>query len=280
MQYNREAAFAALAGFAVFFVLAVGGTRPAVAQQSSPLIGPLSAPAPVPSAPSGGPQIILTPYLWLAGINAAINTPLARAPVVNSSVGAFQLLGHLDGVPFLGSAEIRDGPFSLLGDVIHLPVGTDITTHNVLFQGGNAALTVNVGTAVFLYHAIDQPVQELDAGLGFRAWGVSSQLTLNGRLLPTVGLARDAGWADPLIAARYHREFGNGFGLTAYGDVGGFDVSAAHVDWQVLGTIDYALRPWATLRLGYRSLNVSASGSVLGYNVHMKGPILGASFRF
>ena len=51
-----------------------------------------------------------------------------------------------------------------------------------------------------------------------------------------------AGWTDPLIGARYHRELGNGWGLTAYGDVGGFGV-AAHTDWQVLGTIDYSLNP-------------------------------------
>jgi hypothetical protein len=55
---------------------------------------------------------------------------------------------------------------------------------------------------------------------------------------------------------------------------------AAHVDWQVVGTLDYTLKPWGALRLGYRSLNVTASGSDFGYNVHMKGPILGATFRF
>ncbi len=40
--------------------------------------------------------------------------------------------------------------------------------------------------------------------------------------------------------------------------------------------------PWLDLRTGYRSLNVSyqASGSPLGFNVHMKGPIIGATLRF
>ncbi|MGH7114417.1 MAG: hypothetical protein ACREE9_07965 [Stellaceae bacterium] len=229
----------------------------------------------------GGPQILVTPYLWLAGINSAIKTPLPRVPEVNSDVGAFQLLGHLNGVPFMGSAEIRDGPFSLLGDVLHVPVGTNITTRNVFYQGGSAALTTNTGTALFLYHALDQPAQELDAGLGFRAWGFSSGLTLNGRLLPTANVTRTAGWADPLIAVRYHRDLGNGWGLTAYGDVGGFSVGA-QIDWQLIGTVDYALKSWATLRLGYRSLNFNyqASGGDLGFNVHMKGPILAASFRF
>ncbi len=267
-----------LAIFAFTAAAIVAAGHPAAAQQSPALLGP-PTPPPAPSGPAGGLQVIVTPYLWLAGVNTAISTPLARAPVVDTSVGAFQLLGHLNGVPFMGSAEIRDGPFSLLGDVMHVPVGTNITTRNVFFQGGNASLTTNIGTAVFLYHAVDQPVQSLDGGVGFRAWGVSSGLTLNGALLPTTSVNRTAGWADPLIAARYHRELGNGFGLTAYGDVGGFGV-AAHVDWQVVGTIDYALKPWVALRLGYRSLNVTASGSNLGFDVHMKGPILAANFRF
>jgi hypothetical protein len=253
--------------------------RPAWAQQSPPLLES-PPPPPAPSMLAAGPQVLVTPYLWLAGINTAISTPLARAPVVDTSVGAFQLLGRLDAVPFMGSAEIRDGPFSLLGDVLHVPVGTNITTRNLFFQGGSASLTTNIGTAVFLYHAVDQPVQSLDGGVGFRAWGVSSNLTLNGGLLPTTSVSRAAEWGDPLIAARYHRDFGNGFGLTAYGDVGGFGV-AAHVDWQVIGTLDYALKSWAALRLGYRSLNVNyQGGGNLGFNVHMKGPILAATFRF
>ena len=53
-------------------------------------------------------------------------------------------------------------------------------------------------------------------------------------------------------------------------------------DWQVIGTIDYALNSRINLRLGYRSLNFNyqASDSDLGFNVHMKGPILAATFRF
>lgn len=279
MRHTRQTMATAVKGLAVTLAVIWIGVPSAGAQQSPALLGPPLV-APAPAVPVSGPQVLVTPYLWLAGINAAISTPLARAPVVDTSVGAFQLLGHLNAVPFMGSAEIRDGPFSLLGDVIHVPVGTNITTRNIFFNGGNASLTTNIGTAVFLYHAVDQPVQSLDTGLGFRAWGVSSRLTLNGGILPTTTVNRSSEWADPLIAARYHRDFGDGFGFTAYGDVGGFGV-AAHVDWQVVGTLDYALKPWAALRLGYRSLNVNyQGGGNLGFNVHMKGPIIAAAFRF
>jgi hypothetical protein len=259
--------------------------RPAGAQQAPapsepPPLVPGGAPPPQSSVASGL-QVIATPYLWLAGINAAISTPLARAPTVNASVGAFQLLGDLDAVPFMGAIEISDGPLSLLGDAFHVPVAIGITTRNIFFSGGTASLITNQGTADLLYHVLAQPTQSLDAGIGFRAWAFTAGLTLNGRIARTVSVTQFAEWGDPLIAARYHYDFGNGLGLTAYGDVGGFGVGA-HVDWQVIGTIDYALKPWVALRLGYRSVNFDYTTSVgsIGFDVHMKGPIFAATFRF
>src|ERR1700731_3865972 len=104
-----------------------------------------------------GMQFFVTPYLWLGGIDATTKTPLQRVPEVNSSVGPFQLLGHLDGAPFMGSFEVRQGPLGFLGDVLHVPVSIDITTRNVLVQGGNAALKTNMGTGLVLYRLLDQP---------------------------------------------------------------------------------------------------------------------------
>jgi hypothetical protein len=226
------------------------------------------------------PQVFVTPYLWLPGIDTRIATPSALVPDVNSSVGAVDVLGHLDGIPFMGSAEIREGPIGFVGDVVYAPVATHITTRNIFFQGGRAALTMVAGTGIALYRVLEEPVQQLDAGFGFRAWEFASDLTLNGRLLPTVSGSRSASWSDPLLALRYHRDIIDQWGLTAYGDVGGFGVGA-HFDWQVMGTLDYALSPSAVLRLGYRSLNFNYSGaSGRGFNVNMNGPIMAATFRF
>lgn len=293
MRRTRQSMVTLFKGLAIMLGAIWIGAPSAWAQQYStpgeaPVAVPppptLGAPTPVPpvSYPPGyasGLQVIVTPLLALTNVNTSINTPLARAPVVNTSVGVGQLLGHLDGVPLMGALELRDGPFSFLGEVLHVPLSTNITTRNVFFNGGNASLTTNIGTAALLYHFLDEPLQSIDAGVGFRSWGVSSKLTLNGGILQTRIINRQSDIDDPLIVARYHRDFGNGFGLTAYGDVGGFGVSA-HADWQLLGTIDYALKPGVALRAGYVSLNVSAGGGALGYVVHLKGPIIAASFRF
>src|SRR5215469_12395423 len=232
------------------------------------------------SAP-GGYQFFVTPYLWLASVHATTLTPLAREPQVNSSVSTVDLLSHLDGAPFMGSFEARYGALGFLADAIHLPVSTKITTHDIFFQGGDAALKADQGTGIALYRFLEDPVQFADAGLGFRAWGFSSRVALNPGLLPGVAVNPGGGWADPLIGARYHRDLGNGWGLTAYGDVGGFGVGA-HTDWQVLGTVDYSLNPSWNLHLGYRSLNFDITGSQgrFGFDVHMRGPIFAGTSRF
>jgi hypothetical protein len=261
-----------LAGLVVALALAVVGTQPSHAQDAT-----------LP----GGFKIFATPYLWLAGINTTIQTPLERAPTVNSDVSAFGLLTHLSAVPFMGSIEIRDGPIGLLGDALRVPLGTGITTPRDLFSGGHAELLTNTGTAMLLYRALEQPTQYADLGVGLRAWAFTANLTLNPGILPGASATRQASWGDPLIGGRYHIELPSGFlpsgfGLTSYGDVGGFGVSA-HSDWQLIGTVDYTPTPWINLHLGYRSLNfdyTQSSGFNLGFNVHMKGPILAATFKF
>jgi hypothetical protein len=219
--------------FAVFASIAVTASAPHAASAQD-----VSAP--------GGYQFLVTPYLWLASVHATTMTPLEREPEVNSNVSTIDLLSHLDGAPFMGSIEARYGPLGFLADAIHLPVSTDITTHDIFFQGGKAELKANTGTGIALYRVLEDPVQFADAGLGFRVWGFSANLSLNPGLLPGVSVTRSAGWTDPLIGARYHRDLGNGFGLTAYGDLGGFGVGA-HTDWQLIGTVDYAISSWINL---------------------------------
>jgi hypothetical protein len=265
---------------------------PALAPPPAPAYPPPAAAAPVlvapPALPSGAPgfisglQLIAYPYLWLAGLNMAITTSLQRAPQVNISIGPGEILGDLNNVPFMGAAELRYGPFGVLADALHIPLGVPITTRNIFFSGGTTGVVQSTVTGDFLYRLLDQPVQTIDAGLGFRFWDISTDTILNGRaFIPTISVSRSGSWTDPLIAARYHRDFGNGFGLTAYGDVGGFGI-AAHADWEIIGTLDYTLKPWLDVHLGYRSLNVSYSANErpLGFNVHEKGPIIAATLRF
>jgi hypothetical protein len=261
-----------LIGLFVGLALIGAGTRSAGAQDATQ---------------PGGLQFYATPYLWLGGVHETIQTPIPRAPSVGVDISAIDLLEHLSAVPFMGSLEIRDGPIGLLGDALHIPLGTGITTPRDLFSGGHAELVQNTGTAMLLYRALEQPTQYADLGVGLRAWAFTATLTLNPGILPGASATRSASWGDPLIGGRYHIDLPGGlvptgFGLTGYGDVGGFDLGA-HTDWQLIGTIDYTPAPWVNVHLGYRTLNFSytASGGFnLGYDVHLRGPLLAATFKF
>ena len=162
------------------------------------------------------------------------------------------MIDHLTWVPFMGQAEFRSGPYGVVFDYIHAPLKSGISTRNILFGGGTGDFTLNTGSAVFLYRVLALPDQNADIGLGFRAWGLDGEIALNQlrRRLPPVTIANGLSWADPLISGRYHFDFGNGLGATASGDLGGFGVGA-HFDWQLLGTIDYALRPGLDLHAGF-----------------------------
>ncbi len=249
-RVGASRAWSALTAFVAALALIGAGTPPACAQDAT--------------AP-GGLQIFATPYLWLGGIHETIETPIPRAPSVSADISALDVLEHLSAVPFMGSLEIRDEPFGLLGDALHIPLGTGITTPRDLFSGGHAELIQNTGTALLLYRFAEQPTQYADFGVGFRAWAFTANLTLNPGRLPGASANQMATWGDPLIGGRYHIDLPSGFlpsgfGLSAYGDVGGFGVSA-HSDWQLIGTIDYTPTPWLNLHLGYRTLNFSYTAS-------------------
>jgi hypothetical protein len=266
-----------------------GLAAPSPVLAPSPPAAPPPAAAPVLVAPPGalgfmsGVQVIAYPYLWLAGLNMTFNTPLARAPQLDISAGAGEILSNIHSMPFMGAAEVRYGPFGVLADGIHVPLVVPINPpRGIFFSGGSSAVVLDVATGDALYRVLDQPWQTVDAGLGFRYWGASTVTTLFGRpLVPTQQTNASGSWTDPLIAARYHRDLGNGFGLTAYGDVGGFGI-AAHSDWEVIGMLEYAWSPALTFDVGYRSLNVaySASKRPISFDMHLKGPLLGLTLQF
>jgi len=224
-------------------------------------------------------QALVTPYLWVPWTDVGVNPSNPRLSGASGTVGLDQLVSHLSWVPFMGAAEFRNGPYGVLLDYLHAPVRTGIKTRNILFGSGSSGSTVDTGGAMFLYRPIAEPDQYLDVGAGVRVWGFDGDISLNQGLLPAVNITNGGAWADPLIAARYHRELGNGFGATVYGDVGGFGLGA-HVDWQVIGILDYALRPGIDLHAGFRSLNFNISAPRAGLNVNMYGPMLAATFRF
>jgi hypothetical protein len=237
-----------------------------------------------PPTNSTGIEVLVTPYLWMPWVSANVHPSIARLPGLPSTSGtvdAGTVISHLTWVPFMGEAEFRSGSYGIITDYIHAPFKAGIDTPNLTFGGSNEGLTLNIGTGMFMYRLFSDPNQYLDIGAGLRAWGIGGDLSLNQRLLPVplapVSVSKGGAWVDALAGGRYHAELGNGFGATAYGDIGG---GGASLDWQAIATLDYQVQPGFDVHAGFRTMNFNQSGSLSSFNVHMYGPILAATFHF
>jgi hypothetical protein len=251
-------------------VTVVGGTD-ALAQQAN-------SPPPQPS-PLADIEVLVTPYLWLPWVSSTVRPADTRIGSASSTVDPGTLISHLTWVPFMGAAELRVGAFGLALDFVHAAVKAGAGTPGILFSGATAGLTEDSGTAMFFYRSFVQSDQYVDVGLGVRAWGLDGNIALNQGAAPAVSVVNGVSWADPLVGLRYHRDFGNGYSATAAGDIGGFGLGA-HIDWQLVGTIDYALSSWIDLHGGFRSLNYSFGAPRADLHQHLYGPIISATFRF
>lgn len=226
-----------------------------------------------------GIEVSVTPYLWLPWVSVGARPADRRIPSATSNIDPGELYGHFTWIPFLGEAEFRRDAAGLVIDYIHVPLRAGRNTRGILFNGATANLTLDTGTAMFLYRPLRQKNQYVDVGLGVRAWGLGGQIALNQGALPAVEVANGLSWADPQIAVRYHRVLGHGYSATAYADFGGFGLGA-HYDWQLLGTIDYAVSRWIDVHAGFRSLNFSYGAQRANITLNINGPIFSANFRF
>lgn len=265
-----------IAGTVAATLILVAGPA-AHAQQA---IGPPAQPALLPPAPLGSNvEVSATPYLWFPWVSLRIRPSDTRIPTASETIGPGTLYDQLTWLPFMGTAEFRTGPYGLVLDYMHVPLRAGIGTRDILFSGATSGLTMDIGTALLLYRPLVDPIQYVDVGLGVRAWGLAGDITLNEGLLPAVSVSNGLSWADPLVAVRYHRELGNGFSATASGDVGGFGLGA-HIDWQLVGTIDYAVNSWIDAHAGFRSLNFNYGAPHADFKFSGNGPIIGVTFRF
>ncbi len=224
-------------------------------------------------AQTAGWEFAASAYLWMAGMHGKVHS--GPADGARFDVGFGKIITSLDGVPVMASAEVRNGRFALMTDLIWLRLKDDLETRGVLFDDGSVRMsTVEFGFIGF-YRAVDGPRIKLDAGGGGRLWSVKTRVKLNPGLL--AGRSDEIGdtFVDPVVALRAIIGFTDDWSMTVYGDIGGFGVSSK-LTWQALATINYRVNSWADVRLGYRYIAVDRSK----IDVSLRGPILGGTFRF
>ena len=100
-----------------------------------------------------------------------------------------------------------------------------------------------------------------------------------GGLLGRTNFSDGDTWVDPMIGAKARLNISDGFYLTGWGLVGGFDVGS-DLTWDAMGAVGYEATNSVSLIAGYRALGVDYSSGPFLFDVVESGPIVGASIKF
>ncbi len=224
-------------------------------------------------------QFYFTPYLWISGVTGTTSTRNPNVPAQTATMSFGTLLSHLNSIPLIGAFEARYGRFGLLVDLEVVSLKSSVATQGPAFSGGTVRVTELISTELATYRVVASDKQTLDLGIGVRPIAYWTKFSFNPGTLPGFSSSPSISWAAPLFGGRYHFDLSTRFGLTAYGDVGGFG-AGSNLTWQALGTVDYRYNRWLVLRAGYRYLHIDYNGNVLRTSTGLSGPIFGGTIRF
>lgn len=233
------------------------------------------------SSPSGW-EFSFTPYVWIAGLSGSMRTPHGSSPSGTAAADfGTNLTSNLSGFAFMGAAEARYGRFGVIADLMTFTISEDFDTpNNLLFNGGNSRVTSTTFSLYGYYRVVDDAAVTLDLGAGGRAYWVDTRVRLNPGLLPGGTASPSHNWVDPLLTARAQFRFSPQWGMSVFGDFGGFNVGST-ASWQVGATVDWRPASWVDLRAGWRYMAIDYSGSRgASLDLSFSGPIIGATFRF
>lgn len=222
-------------------------------------------------------QIFASGYLFASGVSGEVST-IGALPSADVDLSFRDVLEDLKG-GVMAMAEYRQGRWSLMGDLMYTYVRPSGSLHgfpnsDVELRQRQTTLQGNV-----LYRAYATPDLRIDVGAGLRYWHLNNRLTVSAPAIPTVSGTQDKDWLDPVIAVRFQTRINDKWRATLFADYGGFG-SGSDETWQVVGTLDYSLNENLYLRAGYRVLSTDYRDGNYLFDMTMRGPLIGLTYRF
>jgi hypothetical protein len=212
-------------------------------------------------------------YAWLAGAEGDVDVIGPVEPVgldlsLGDVIDSFKFA-------FMGSAEAQKGRLVLLGDLtfIHLEADHGIDIRDQNFADAELdSRTIDI-TALGGYRVTGDDPVIVDVMGGVRANFFKNTLQLDGPNQSVEGKKQET-WFDPLLAGRATVPLGGKWGMSIYGDVGGFGI-ASDLTWQAQATVDYNINEKFRVMAGWRHFKVDYDKGDFLYDVAQSGLYLG-----
>jgi len=220
-------------------------------------------------------QFLFSPYFWMAGLHGTTGGPNRTVHVDESFGDIFESLKFA----FMGVFEAHKNKWAIQTDVEFVSLEDEKATPGPLFSSATAKIKTFVFTPEVGYKIYSDPdkgsfVQVLG---GTRIWHISSDLTFNAGLLPTVLTKNSRSWVDGVVGMRGKAALSEKFFFIGRFDVGG---GGSKFTYQLFGGLGYNLNKKVALVGGYRALDVNYDKNNFLYDTNQRGPIVGLGFRF
>ncbi len=245
------------------------------------------------TAPRKPLHVTVAAYLWATDISG---TSYADGTATDIDIAFDDLFDKLESA-FMGYAEIQykrwffgvDASFVSLEQASvsrrGLPYTAQLDQTILDLRLGYRLLCRQVGSSQWGQCCYPRELT-VDAVVGARYWGFDQELTFT---RPTTGtpatVSADDSWWDLHVGGRLGWQFAKRWGLTVYGDVGGFGIEdSSEFTWELQALVRFQITRGLFLAAGYRALDVdrvTGSGATQnGIDATYHGPVIGLGYRF
>lgn len=234
-----------------------------------------ATPAPETSAPPAQKkwEFATIGYVFAAGAYGR-TTPRDPLPAVDLHLNFGDVLKAFK-FAFMGAAEARKDRLVFLGDLmwVHLGEGKGLKVRDINFADVKIDSKTTAITALGGYRVVNNGPVVVDLLAGGRLNGNKQEVDYHGLVLDLSGKVSKT-WIDPIVATRINAPLGGKFGVSFYGDIGGFGIGSK-LTWQGIATANYQINHKMTVGLGWRyfKINYHDNDGFL-YDVAQSGPII------
>jgi len=215
----------------------------------------------------------VTPYLWVAGIQA--ETSLPKSPS-STPPEAARFDTRISGGAML-AAQARYRSVGLFVDFAWLQLDTRASSPGPAFSGGNLKSDFIHSTVALNYRLPLEGRFHAELLAGARLWYVSEDLSYQTGFLPGFNVGGDQTWVDPVFGADLSYDLSRHWSLLTRGTAGG---AGSGLGWEVMGGVGYRFSDWWSTTFGYRFLHEDYAHNRFSINTDIQGFILGVGFHF
>ena len=228
------------------------------------------------AAQTSGWSFAVSPYAWVPGITATVDTAWGTVEVDKSSS---DVLSKLD-VAFMAAFEARNGRWGLLADLFYADLSQSRATPlGLLFSQARIETEAKALSAYAAYRIHEDDRTSVDLLAGLRVNSLDVDLSLSPGLLRGQRIGVSETWVDPLIGGRVRFAITDHWFATAFADVGGLDVGSDFT-WQVFGSLGYQFNERWSVQGGWRYVVIDKEIDGRDVENDFSGPLLGFTARF